>query len=93
MQNPDKVLISHKRKRGTYRSEHTHDRAPMNMTHDHIHMPTCGPMQKRDIKWHGSSLLLYIINKLANHQKPLKWIQMFPKSMNSINMMQQVTHS
>lgn len=87
IQNPGKVLISHKRKKSIYRSAHTHDRAPMNMTHDHIHMSTCSPIQKTDIKWHGSSLPLYIVNNLANPQESLRWIQMFPTSANSINVM------
>lgn len=62
-------------------SIHTHE-------HDtHIHVTTCGPIQEIDIKWHGSSLPLYVINKLTNHQESLRWIQMFPKNVNSINMM------
>lgn len=72
--DPGNVLISHKRSRGTYMSVHTHKCAPMNMTRVYIHVPTCGPMQETD-----SSLLLYIINKLTNHQESLKWINVFPK--------------
>lgn len=87
IQNPGKVLISHKRKRGTHRSAHTYDRAPMNMTHGHIHTSTCSPIQKTDIEWHGSSLPLYIVSNLANHQESLRWIQMFPTSANCINVM------